>query len=278
MSSTQLVLQVTGLCASTAECDILASSDLKGPVLEFEHPLVLGVDYFVSAATTSQVTLQILRQRRWRSDVELDSGSTSFLLKVTRVGLGSSSITVSTQVATLQPDVTLQMSLSQMGKFTPTLDISGDQFKTDGKWDSTMTSASHGVALTFQPPLTEGVDYTFEVVQSDLIRLSLKTSKAWNLEASEPDCTPGTFSALRLVKFASSLGAVILAAPVASVVSPTTLYIEPRTMYNSYLNVRSAATLDVLGNGLCGGAYSSEYTCSGSLTFVMSTSLVLDTD
>eukprot|EP00608_Synchroma_pusillum_P009885 CAMPEP_0198428070 /NCGR_PEP_ID=MMETSP1452-20131203/6326_1 /TAXON_ID=1181717 /ORGANISM="Synchroma pusillum, Strain CCMP3072" /LENGTH=894 /DNA_ID=CAMNT_0044148453 /DNA_START=16 /DNA_END=2700 /DNA_ORIENTATION=+ len=142
--------------------------------IEFDPPLVRGVDYDLTVVSDSELEVELRDGRAWRPD----SGPLRVMAVTTIGALGRIPLGTGVHVADIVDDVEsdetggISVTPTQQKVYQSalheTITIQGRGFKT-------------GMKLTLDPPITAGTDYDMEVM-GDAIKLTLRAGRSWRSE------------------------------------------------------------------------------------------------
>merc|ERR1719201_1640246 len=145
-----------------------------GTKLDFDPPLQVGIDYVMMVFNRTHLLISLLDGRKWAPNtgilrvVGVDTGAGAFKrfqpVAVAHVASDADDHPSGLTVARTASQILYQTAAIRK------LEIQGSSF-------------CQRPALTFQPPLTDGVDYSITRATSEKLSLTLKPHKKWRSDA-----------------------------------------------------------------------------------------------
>jgi hypothetical protein len=148
------------------------------PQLKFNLPLVEGKDYTIRVVDRTDIELTLKDGREWAPEAS-DLVVTDINTRGDDAGwvkLPGNGVHVAQIVDDIDKDVTGGVEVYPMTQRVY-------QSVLHGSLDITGSGFSSGIAFTFSPPLTEGVDYTQTYVNKNKVTLNLKSGRKWAPES-----------------------------------------------------------------------------------------------
>jgi len=191
-----------------------------GTKLDFDPPLQVGIDYVMMVFNRTHLLISLLDGRKWAPNtgilrvVGVDTGAGAFKrfqpVAVAHVASDADDHPSGLTVARTASQILYQTAAIRK------LEIQGSSF-------------CQRPALTFQPPLTDGVDYSITRATSEKLSLTLKPHKKWRYEAGPLYLTSIQCGSDAPVELAYGQGIVV-----ATVLADPTIEASERKIYATH--------------------------------------------
>jgi hypothetical protein len=191
-----------------------------GTKLDFDPPLQVGIDYVMMVFNRTHLLISLLDGRKWAPNtgilrvVGVDTGAGAFKrfqpVAVAHVASDADDHPSGLTVARTASQILYQTAAIRK------LEIQGSSF-------------CQRPALTFQPPLTDGVDYSITRATAEKLSLTLKPHKKWRYEAGPLYLTSIQCGSDAPVELAYGQGIVV-----ATVLADPTIEASERKIYATH--------------------------------------------